>query len=162
MRTVNALRKELQILMQTKRTSRPPVLRRSLVEEWLYATDLPGVCSREEISLFQDQLTENGWEYTADGQWILMRKTAEEPPDEWYNGSFSTEAGCCLSLLERHPDRTTDAPEAAQRMLIKAGEEGEKRYEAACAALHRNWAERLRKGEPLPALNSCYFLERKE
>ena len=82
MRTVNALRKELQILMQTKRTSRPPVLRRSLVEEWLYATDLPGVCSREEISLFQDQLTENGWEYTADGQWILMRKTAEEPPDE--------------------------------------------------------------------------------
>ena len=41
MRTVNALRKELQILMQTKRTSRPPVLRRSLVEEWLYATDFP-------------------------------------------------------------------------------------------------------------------------
>ena len=36
MRTVNALRKELQILMQTKRTSRPPVLRRSLPDDWLY------------------------------------------------------------------------------------------------------------------------------
>ena len=58
--------------------------------------------------------------------------------------------------------RSHDAPaghdgEAAQRLLIKAGEEGEKAYEEACAALHGEWAERLRKGRSLPDLDRRYF-----
>lgn len=162
MMRVNALRKELQTLMQMTRSTRPPVLRRSLREEWLYATDLPGVCNREEKDLFLGRLMETGWEYTEEGQWLLMRKPAEEPPEDWYQGPAGTEAACCLSLLKRHPDRMTDAPEAAQRLLIKAGEEGAKHYEAACEALHRDWAARLRQGEALPALNLSYFSGRKE
>ena len=46
---------------------------------------------------------------------------------------------------------------AAQRALIKAGEEGGKAYENACQKLHREWAERLRRKEPLPALSLRYF-----
>ena len=159
---LNALRQELQVLMKKTQTERPPALRRSFHPEWLYATDIPIVCSRTETDLFLELLRETGWEYTEDGRWILMRKTAEEPPENWYTGPFGSEAGCCLSLLKRHPERMTDAPEAAQRMLIRAGEEGRRRYEAVCTELHREWAERLRMGKALPALSLYYFSERKE
>lgn len=162
MMQVNALRQELQILMKRTRTDRPPALRRSIQPEWLYASDISAVCSRDETELFLDRIREKGWEYTEDGQWILLRKPAEEPPEDWFKGMFGNEAGCCLSLLKRHPERMTDAPEAAQRMLIRAGEEGPQKYETVCAELHRNWAERLRRGEALPALSLFYFSERKE
>ena len=84
---------------------------------------------------------------------------AGEPPEDWYEGNFGPEAACCLSLLERHAGTACGAPEAVQRTLIKAGEEGGKAYETACAELHREWAERLRRGEPLPAVSRRYFGE---
>ena len=161
MRT-NALRKELQELMQIPQTTRKPVLRRSRPDDWLYSTDLPDVCDRETLGLFLETIGNAGWEYTEEKGWILMRKQAGEPPEGWYDGLFGPEAGCCLSLLDRHKNQASDETEAIQRMLIKAGEEGEKQYEAACAGLHRNWAERLREGKPLPCINRAYFTARKE
>ena len=161
MRT-NALRKELQDLMQIPQTARKPVLRRSLSEDWLYSTDLPAVCDQENLSLFLEKIGNAGWEYTEEKGWILMKKPAVEPPEGWYDGLFGPEAGCCLSLLDRHEKQASDEAEAIQRMLIKAGEEGERQYEASCAGIHKNWAERLRKGEPLPGINRAYFISRKE
>ena len=75
----------------------------------------------------------------------------------WYEGPFGPEADCCLSLLVRHPASAGEPSDKAQRMLIKAGEEGEKAYEGACAALHREWAERLRKGDSMPDISQRYF-----
>ena len=159
---MNALRKELQELMKIPQAARQPVLRRSIAEDWLYATDLPAVCNGESLSLFLDSIRKAGWEYAEEKGWILMRKPADKPPEEWYDGSFGTEAGCCLSLLERHERQAIDEPETVQRTLIKAAEEGEKKYEAACAAIHREWAERLRRGESLPGIDRAYFAARKE
>lgn len=156
------MRQELREMMQILQTDRPPVLRRSRSEDWLYATDFPAVTGRRNLMVFLQKSSNAGWEYTKENGWILMRKPAEEPPEGWYIGLFGQEAGCCLSLLERHKKLATDEPEPLQRMLIKAGEEGEKQYEAACACIHRDWAERLRRGEPLPAVNRIYFTGRKE
>ena len=159
---MNALRKELQELMQIPQTARQPALRRSLSEYWLYSTDFPAVSDNENLTLFLKAIRNAGWEFTEEKGWILMRKPAMEPPEGWYDGSFGTEAACCLSLLDRHEKKADEEPETVQRMLIKAGEEGEKQYEAACACIHRDWAERLRRGEPLPAVNRIYFTGRKE
>ena len=159
---MNALRKELQILLAEPAVVRPPVLRRSLREDWLYATDLPGICDREGQKACLRRLAEAGWECMEEPGWIQMRKSCGEPPEDWYDGPFGAEAACCLSVLERHRDRMSAAPEAAQRILIKAAEEGFRAYGNACAGLHRSWAERLRLGETLPAVSLNYFRRRKD
>ena len=150
---MNALRKELQELMRILQTERPPVIRRSLSENWLYATDLPGLCDRENLDFFLKRIMDTGWDFTEEKGWILMRKPSGEPPEGWYDGQFGPEARCCLSLLDRHEKQANGEPETIQIMLIKAGEEGEKKYEAACAGIHRNWAERLRRGDALPGIS---------
>ena len=153
---MNSLRTELNILLAELKTKRPPALRRSRQEEWLYNTDLPGLCKEEELKRGLRILEEAGWETSTDREWLHVRKAAEEPPDGWYNGDFGPEAACCLSLLDRHKTNGENG-EAVQRMLIKAGEEGGKAYESACALLHSLWAEKLRKKDRLPAVSRKYF-----
>ena len=152
---INALRKELISLISLP-VDRPPAIRRSARENWLYATDLPGICSEAELETVLEKLADAGWEHVQETGWLLLRKTAAEPPEGWYSGAFGPEAACCLSLIERHQNRKSNA-EPAQRMLIKAGEKGYKAYETACAILHRDWASRLRTKDPLPAVNRRYF-----
>ena len=158
----NALRQELNGLLAGIAAARPPALRRSLSDEWLYAADLPAVCGGEETAELLKRAEALGWEHAAENGWILFRKEAKEPPEGWYDGGFGPEAACCLSLLERHPDGCGEGAPAAQRALIKAGEEGGKAYEAVCRRLHREWAERLRKGLALPGLSPAYFRTGKE
>lgn len=153
----NSLRRELEILLTASREGRRPAIRRSLKDEWLYATDIPKVYITRIPDLLRKALTSAGWEYIQEGDWLQLRKTVQEPPDDWYTGSFGPEAACCLSLLRRHMPVADSASDLAQRMLIKAGEQGEKAYEDACAILHRHWAERLRQGIPLPAVSLRYF-----
>ena len=156
---INGLRKELSALLALSGAQRKPALRRSLREDWLYATDLPGLCSGDIPEELRERLDAAGWENFLDGDWLQLRKPAADPPEDWYEGAFGPEAACCLSLLKRHAGSAGGNPETAQRALIKAGEEGGEAYEAACAGLHRKWAERLRRGEPLPALSRRYFGE---
>ena len=152
----NALRMELAALLAAPEGYRNPALRRSLRAEWLYAADLLALYGGNIPAELLRCLAEAGWESAPDGGWLQLRKPAPEPPAGWYGGPFGPEAACCLSLLKRHLPCDGD-PEPAQRTLIKAGEEGPAAYEAACAALHREWADRLRKGEPLPEISLRYF-----
>ncbi|MBR3335175.1 MAG: hypothetical protein IKG23_12870 [Clostridia bacterium] len=153
----NALRKELSALLTAPAGKRQPVIRRSLTEAWLYATDLPALNEGNIPESILSALTAAGWAYLTENNWLLMTKPAAQPPEDWYAGPFGPEAVCCRSLLDRHPPADGEPSDAAQRMLIKAGEEGEKAYEEACAVLHREWAERLRTGESLPDLDRRYF-----
>lgn len=152
----NALRRELAALLAAPEGSRQPALRRSRLAGWLYATDLPVLYGGAVPDSMAESLKAAGWETDTENGWMQLRKPAPEPPDGWFNGPFGPEAACCLSLLARHNPGAGD-PEPAARSLIKAGEEGPDAYEAACAALHRDWAERLRQGEPLPAVSRRYF-----
>ena len=159
---INAFRRELKEILSAPGPHRTPVLRRSLLDDWLYATDLPALCGENEKQCFLDELSAKGWETMEAEGWIQLRKPAQEPPENWYEGFFGPEADCCRSLLERHPGSDDKEAERVQYILIKAAEEGEKALEAACAGLHRSWAERLRKGEQLPAVHPAYFRARKE
>ena len=159
---INALRKELSALFSRTQPDRTPAVRRSSRDEWLYATDILMLISAAEQERLPAELSRAGWEYTQENSWILLRKDAPEPPEGWYTGGFGPEAACCASLLDRHPDGRVSDAGAAQRSLIKAGEEGGKAYEAACRTLHREWAERLRRKEPLPSLSRGYFEKEKE
>ena len=154
---INALRKELADLLGSCPADRTPALRRSLREEWLYSTDIPALISPDRLRLLRDELSRAGWECAEEGGRLELRKPAGEPPEGWFEGTFGPEAACCLSLLERHAGDAGADPEAAERLMIKAGEEGEKALESACGKLHREWAERLRKREPLPAISRGYF-----
>lgn len=154
----NAFRKELTELMATQKTDRLPALRRSRKTEWIYATDILLLITDEAKDRLQKTLQDKGWEYLEENGWLQLRKTAAEPPEDWFRGPFGREAACCRSILERHPGKTGSADETAQRELIKAGEAGEGAYEEVCAELHRKWAECLRKGEPIPALSLKYFI----
>ena len=159
---MNALRKELADILATAALARNPALRRSMREEWLYAADLPGLCPPEEMETLLRKLKETGWEAAADGGWVQFRKSCPYPPEGWYAGSFGPEAACCGSLLRRHPGGDFRDGERVRFRLIKSAEEGAGSYERACAALHREWAERLRKGKKLPAVSRKYFGEEDE
>ena len=153
----NALRKELAALLTAPEGNRQPVIRRSAAEAWLYATDLPILYGGSAPDGVLSALSAAGWTFLPEKGWLLLTKPAKEPPEDWYDGNFGLEASCCRSLLDRHPSADGEPSDEAQRRLIKAGEEGEKAYEDACAALHREWAERLRTGRPMPDLDRRYF-----
>ena len=159
---INAFRQELKDILSGMETDRMPVIRRSLLPDWLYSTDLSAVCRETVKKRFLETLTENGWETMEAGGWIQMRKASHEPPANWHESPFGPKAACCRSLLERHPEGSCSDAEKVQCILIKAAEEGEKAFESACAELHHSWAECLRKGKPLPAVHPAYFSDRRE
>ena len=154
----NKMRTELTSLLEAPEGSRRPAIRRSLMTEWIYATDLPALYNGTVPDNLTDGLEAAGWESEMKDGWLQLRKPAPDPPKGWYDGPFGPEAACCLSLLGRHSSCAGN-PEPTQRILIKAGEEGAAAYEEACAALHREWAERLRRREPIPAVSRRYFGE---
>ena len=154
---INALRGELNALLSVPGLSRTAAVRRCSDPDWLYMTDFPSVAGRETLAHVLAHLSRAGWEYEEANGRLLLRKDTAEPPEGWFAGPFGAEAGCCLSLLERHAGNAGNGAEAVRRMLIKAGEEGGRACEEACAKLHREWAGRLRKGELPPAVSLKYF-----
>lgn len=153
----NSLRRQLSGFMNEQQPERQPALRRSRSADWIYASDIPVLLSDESKGRLLGILEKAGWEHLEDGKWLLLRKTAEEPPEDWYSGPFGPEAACCRSILARHPGKQGNTSAAVQRILIKAGEEGAAAYEEACLHVHREWAENLRKGEDIPAISMKYF-----
>lgn len=154
---MNALRRELTEILDNSGARRTPALRRSIRDDWLYATDLPGLCTGGIPGGILTGLTEAGWEYRIDGQWMQLRKPLKEPPEAWFSGPYGPEADCCLSILRRHPERMEKQDNALVFRLIKAGEEGPEAYEKTCAKLHGFFSERLREGAGLPDISLRYF-----
>ncbi len=158
---MNAWRKMLRELLENAGAPRPPALRRSGAEEYLYASDLPELLSPEKLNLFLKKAAEASWRGSVEKGWLLLTRDTEEPPEGWFPGPFGREAACCLSLLERRGSGSERDP-AAERMLILSGEEGPEAYEKACAEIHRAWAARLRRKENLPDIDPVYFGKNKK
>ncbi len=165
---MNAWRMELKALLEAAGACRPPALRRSRREDTLYATDLPGLVSPEAAVRFLKRAAESGWQGQSAAGWLHLSRRAEHPPEGRFAGPSGNEAACCLSLLERHgaghrKDGSLLRAEAGGEetllafLLIKAGEEGPEAYEKACARLHGDWAERLRRKQALPAPDPAWF-----
>ena len=64
---INALRKELNTLIAPEDDGRKPAVRRSLREEWLYATNLPAITCGERLEAVRRRLSESGWESIMEG-----------------------------------------------------------------------------------------------
>ena len=160
---MNALRKELLSALSECGARRQPALRRSTDPDWLYATDLPAAADESRADGLAGELEAAGWRTEVRGQWIFLDAEAAEPPEGWYEGEFGAEAERCASILERHADANSrgerEGAEAGGivRRLIKAGEEGQGAYAKLCRDLHAEWAEKLRKKEPIPGIHPGYF-----
>lgn len=155
---MNELRRELIQLLTASESRRPAALRRSLSGEFLYATDLPQIAEAETVSAVRRGAEKKGWQTAEANGWILLDRIPDKPPSEGFRGSAGPEARCCAGILRRHPENRRDGTRE-KRILIKADEEGEEAFEKACRALHREWAEALRKGEPLPDIPAEYLKE---
>lgn len=155
---MNKLRKELNSMLAAAETKRPPALRRSLREGWLYATDLPQTADPAAVRDFRGNAENAGWRTEEDNGWILMNLPGAVPQDTGFRGPFGREARACASLLQRHPERGKTGERELCR-LTGAAEEGPEAFERACAALHREWAAALRRGDPLPDIPDSIFQE---
>ena len=151
------LRKELNNLLVQEGDGRKPAIRRSMSDEWIYATDFPAYAAEEQLKTVRKRLEDAGWENHAEDGWLQLRKTVDKPPEGWFDGPFGPEAECCRSLLNRHPERRQERDLRIVYALIRAGEEGAAAYETACRRLHHDWAERLRRRQELPDISPLYF-----
>lgn len=146
-------------MLSALKTRRPAALRRSLSEEWLYATDLPSAASESTLEEFASQARRAGWKIKREDGWIQLDRTVRTllpgtVPEEWTAGPS---AACCRSLLERHMDHLAPSDGTAERMLLKATEENPASYEEACRKLHARWAELLRSHRDIPAVHMTFF-----
>jgi len=153
---MNKLREEITALLRETDCFRPAVLRRSLKEDWLYATDLPQAAEEDATRDFVRRAEAAGWRTQITETWIQLDREVAAFPEGLTRPAGGTEAKCCLSLLERHPEGGKNAAREKRR-LIRAAEEGPEAYEKACAALHREWAAALRQREGLPDLSADWF-----
>lgn len=153
---MNKLRSLIVETLKEIKASRPAALRRSAHGRCLYATDLPQVTNPEGIDTFRDRMEKAGWRTEVKESWIELDFTGAVPRDVDFTGPFGKEAECCASLLRRHPEGRTSG-DLEKRKLLKAGECGAKAYEKECLSLHREWAEKLRKGEALPDIHLTFF-----
>ena len=145
---ITQLRHELQALWAELPCSRPPTLRRCRHENALLATNLPFIASSADVRHFTDVCRLTGWTVSEKDGWLLLDHPVPVP-DCRIPQTPSGEIGCLISLLLRHPQ--DDAPcEGEIRALAKVCEESPAAAELFCASLHENWAQRLRRHEPLP------------
>ena len=158
---MNELRQELRDLLFCADSIRPAALRRSYLEDWLYATDLPQAAPEETVVRFRRKAEEKGWRTALADGWIQLDRIPETFPSGLLPAGTGREAACCRSILERHPEGKKNG-DREKRLLLKAAEKGPEEYERICAALHREWAAALRKHENLPDLPAEYFGEGKE
>lgn len=158
---MNNLRKEILCLLSGTACIRPAALRRSLREDFLYATDLPKTASPEAVKEFRRKAESAGWHTEEAEGWIQLDRIPGEMPADFLPGFFGPEARCCAGILRRHPEKRRNG-DREKRMLMKAGEEGPEAYERACGILHREWAAALRKGGSLPDLTENCFGEEED
>lgn len=144
---LTALRREVQAALEETPSARKPALRRSDDPGALLATDLLLTTTEEAVEDFVARMNGQGWQVWRRGDWLLLDK--EPPvPDNAVPEPLKGEAGCCVSLLLRHPGGGVDRE--AVRAVVKAAEQGQPALERLCAELHESWAAALREHRTLP------------
>jgi len=148
-------REELLQLMAESGYDRTPALRRSRKSDYLFATDYPCAAGSSCVAHFLNTAGKNGWHAAIEKDWIHLDRepvfeAADEPPAQ------TPEAVCCLSLLQREREKSP-SDGSAERMILKALEEGTDAYEKTCATLHARWAAMLRQKQPLPDVDKRFF-----
>lgn len=129
--------------------SRPPVIRRCDREGWLLATDLPLTAYPDDAARFLARAEAAGWRWrTAENGWLLLDAWEQLPVAPRPDVLPAGETGAALSLLIRHPGSAD--PAETVRQAAKAAERGAAELARCCGALHRQWAECLRRHEELP------------
>lgn len=142
-----ALRGQIQQALAAVPAKRKPALRRTDDPDALLATDLPLVADEENVAAFVGQISRDGWRVTRRGGWLQLDADVPVPQAD-IPGALTGEAGCCISLLLRHPGG--DCPAALIRSVVKAADAGRQPFERLCRQLHGELAEALRRHEALP------------
>ena len=124
---------------------RPPALRRASSGDALLATDLP-LFAPEAAARLPEALPR--WRFAASPNGWLLADPPYDAPDTVTVAFIPGEAGWLLRRLTLHPGAETDLP--ALRALLKAAEQSPAALEHEAGRLHRLWAGRLRKHQPLP------------
>ena len=146
----NPLREEIHSLFAGLELKRRPALRRSLLPDYLFATDLPRFAAQAQVAAFSARAESLGWELLLRSEWLNMRKCGLVLPENLLPSFPGSESDCLRILLRRHPGSADS--DRAVFLLMKAREEGGPAMEAACRKLHREFAAALRRKEDLPSL----------
>lgn len=141
-------RQSIRAALDAVPARRRAALRRPDDPDALLATDLPFIADEQALADFTAHLAEMGWHAWQKGGWLLMDGPVDAPFSP-VPAVLTGEAGCCISLLLRHPGGGED--DAQRRALIKAADAGKPHLERCCAALHAAWAARLRHHQALPS-----------
>ena len=144
---LTALRRTVQAALEELPVTRRPALRRSDDPQALLATDLPLTTDAGTVARFVARLEADGWRVCRRGDWLLLDADVPVPPWE-IPAVLDGEAGCCISLLLRHPG--DEADRTVLREIVKAAESGRTALERLCARLHAEWAAALREHRNLP------------
>ncbi len=155
---LNRYRRELRDMLNVLNVRRPAVVRRSMRDSFLYATDLPQAADPADTRKFIENILHSGWKVETDKGWIHLDPPGIQSwPDPDMKFPENPESECCLSILRRHPDGTAASAGTTERKLIKAAEEGPEAYARACAQIHAEWAEVLREHRKLPDIDPKFL-----
>lgn len=135
-------------LMAALPTSRKPALRRSDVPGFTLATDLPLCADETTVADFVQQAAARGCRAVLSNGWLLLDPVIRVSISASSVVPGDSEAACLISLLHRHPDTIHD-PECIRR-LARACDAGSGAMARLYPQLHHEWAQRLRRHEPLP------------
>lgn len=141
------LRVRVTAALQGVPARRRPALRRCDAADALLSTDLPLIAEPEAVRSFTEAMAAQGFCVLPRSGWLLLDAPVP-PPDAPVPDDLAGEAGCCISLLLRHPG--AGEAEAAIRALVKAAEAGKQPFDRLCGQLHADFARKLRTHEPLP------------
>lgn len=141
------LRAEVNALLEAVLGRRKPALRRATVPEALLATDLPHAADAPAVEAFIRQAEKLGWRVClAENGWLLLDKPVPVPTGDI--PALPGRCGCCLSLLQRHPETGDARPYI--REAVRAEEAGVGDLIRLCERMHAEFAAMLRLHRPLP------------
>lgn len=142
-----AMRAQIQQALYAVPARRRPALRRTDAPDALLATDLPLVAGEEDVAAFIEAIGRWGWRVTPREGWLQLDADVPVPMSD-VPKDLPGEAGCCISLLLRHPG--ADCPAALIRSVVKAADAGKQPFERLCGKLHADMAAALRRHDALP------------
>lgn len=145
---MNVLRGQIISLMSGCNVSRSPFLRRYSGKSHLFISDLPLCTSAEELTGFSIKAMGNGWNVTAENDYIYLDPLNMPALPRIARTDFSEEEECCLFLLSKHRSDEMSYTEIIE--YLKASEQESSKKTALLLQWRKMWAERIRMHQKLP------------